>query len=80
MPDNRCSNCVQYGYECTHKEVTKVCKNCPLCSREKTVDILKTLGSAKGYEQFLKVLDCLTSILTRPMMSGVDMSKALRPV
>ncbi|KDR67576.1 hypothetical protein GALMADRAFT_258255 [Galerina marginata CBS 339.88] len=23
MPDNRCSNCVQYGYECTHKEVTK---------------------------------------------------------
>lgn len=25
MPDNRCSNCVQYGFDCTHKEVTKVC-------------------------------------------------------
>lgn len=24
MPDNRCTNCVQYGFECTHKEVTKV--------------------------------------------------------
>ncbi|KAF8149482.1 fungal-specific transcription factor domain-containing protein [Crassisporium funariophilum] len=24
MPDNRCSNCVQFGLECTHKEVTKV--------------------------------------------------------
>ncbi|KJA27601.1 hypothetical protein HYPSUDRAFT_34708 [Hypholoma sublateritium FD-334 SS-4] len=23
MPDNRCTNCVQYGLECTHKEVTK---------------------------------------------------------
>ncbi|KAF8971207.1 fungal-specific transcription factor domain-containing protein [Flammula alnicola] len=23
MPDNRCSNCVQFGFECTHKEVTK---------------------------------------------------------
>lgn len=24
MPGNRCSNCIQYGLECTHKEVTKV--------------------------------------------------------
>ncbi|KXN90781.1 hypothetical protein AN958_03435 [Leucoagaricus sp. SymC.cos] len=23
MPGNRCSNCIQYGFECTHKEVTK---------------------------------------------------------
>ncbi|CAA7260649.1 unnamed protein product [Cyclocybe aegerita] len=23
MPDNRCTNCVQYGVECTHKEVGK---------------------------------------------------------
>ncbi|KAF8964890.1 hypothetical protein BDZ97DRAFT_822535 [Flammula alnicola] len=23
MPDNRCSNCVQFGFECTHKEVTE---------------------------------------------------------
>lgn len=23
MPGNRCSNCIQYGLECTHKEVTK---------------------------------------------------------
>ena len=29
MPDNRCSNCIQYGYECTHKEVTKVSAVCP---------------------------------------------------
>jgi len=24
MPDNRCSNCLQAGLECSHKEVTKV--------------------------------------------------------
>ncbi|KAF8149480.1 fungal-specific transcription factor domain-containing protein [Crassisporium funariophilum] len=24
MPDNRCSNCVQFGFECTHREVAKV--------------------------------------------------------
>ncbi|KAF9010740.1 fungal-specific transcription factor domain-containing protein [Cyathus striatus] len=23
MPGNRCSNCIQYGFECTHREVTK---------------------------------------------------------
>ncbi|KAJ3510136.1 hypothetical protein NLJ89_g4847 [Agrocybe chaxingu] len=23
MPDNKCTNCLQFGYECTHKEVTK---------------------------------------------------------
>ncbi|KAF8800208.1 hypothetical protein BYT27DRAFT_7227519 [Phlegmacium glaucopus] len=23
MPGNRCSNCVQFGFECTHREVTK---------------------------------------------------------
>ncbi|TFK66525.1 hypothetical protein BDN72DRAFT_844202 [Pluteus cervinus] len=23
MPDNKCTNCIQFSYECTHKEITK---------------------------------------------------------
>lgn len=35
MPDNRCSNCLQFGFECTHQQVTKVrwpCANCQYIS------------------------------------------------
>jgi hypothetical protein len=48
MPGNRCTICITSGLDCTHAEITKVRMACRILLNL-THDLMKTLGSAKGY-------------------------------
>ncbi|KAF9050240.1 fungal-specific transcription factor domain-containing protein [Panaeolus papilionaceus] len=76
MPDNRCSNCTQFGLECTHKEVTKV--RVPPLERTKRV-LARTpppLPYVESLEARLEKMDRLLSKL----LPGIDIAQAVEDI